>query len=350
MTNAKKDQCSDIKFCVHAGMSRDDTVRRIRQVYGNNSLSVWSIQRWYAAFQNGCNELNNLPWPGQPVRQTPAKIQHVQTIVQQDRRQTVRQVAGHANLSVGATFKVLKKDLSLKKKCVHWIPHQLPDAQKQRRVDRSRASLRMLGHGGQVDHVICGDESWFYAWDPMSCRDNRAWLQTNVPTPAFPVREQSVPKVMLVVFFDWYGLVFRRFVPQGQGINGALYLQILQDLHDAVHRRRPQVWRARRWGLLDDGAPAHRSFVVQQWLTQVRLPQLPHPAYSPDLNPPDFWLFAKMKKEVCGELFADVQQLENTLDREMGQIPMHDWAAAMDRYVPHLPKCIQAQGDYFEHP
>ncbi len=308
MTNLKKDQRADIKFCVLSGCPREETVRRIRRVYGANALSVWSIRRWYGAFQNGRVQVDDLARPGQPLKRTAAKIQHIRTVIQQDRRQTVRQVANRANLSVGTTFRVIKKDLSFKKKCAHWIPHRLTDAQRQQRVDRAHAALHFLGRGpqGQADHIVFCDESWFYAWDPASRRDNRAWLSTNAPTPAVPVREQSVPKAMLVIFFNRYGLVYCRFVPRGQGVDSQLYLEILQEMRAAFRRRRPQQWRRRRWALLHDGAPAHRALIVHQWLQQVRLPLVPHPAYSPDLNPPDYWLFAELKRKVWGELFPDV--------------------------------------------
>ncbi len=89
MTNAKKDQRADIKFCVLSGCPREETVRLIRRVYGGNALSVWSIRRWYAAFQNGHNQVDDLPCPGQPLKRTAAKVQNIQTVIQQDCRQTV---------------------------------------------------------------------------------------------------------------------------------------------------------------------------------------------------------------------------------------------------------------------
>lgn len=84
MTNAKKNQRADIKFCVLSGFSREETVRHIRRVHARNSLSVWSIRQWFAAFQNGWNQVEDLPHPGQPLRRTAAKIQTIQTVVQQD--------------------------------------------------------------------------------------------------------------------------------------------------------------------------------------------------------------------------------------------------------------------------
>ncbi len=350
MTNSKKDQRQEIKFCVQSGVPREETVRHIRQVHGQNALSVWSIHRWYTAFENERVETNDLPRPGQPKMHTPGKIQQIDQVVRQDRRQvTVRQVAGRSNVSVGTAFKTLRKDLGLKKKCAHWVPHHLTDDQKRRHVDRCRAALRCLRRNGEVDHIICCDETWFYVCDPPSCCDNHQWLACNAPTPAVPLHEQSTLKAMLLVFFDEQGLLYCCFVPQGQGVNGAFYLQVLQELCDAVRRRRPQVWCAQHWGILHDGAPAHWSLPVQNWFQQMRVPQVLHPVYSPDLNPPDYWLFSMLKRKVRGELFPDLQQLRATVDREMGLIPQHEWCAAMECYVPRLHKCIQAQGSYFEH-
>ncbi len=150
-----------------------------------------------------------------------------------------------------------------------------------------------------MDHVICCDEVWFYTCYPHSRHDNRVWCARRGACPSIPLHEQSTPKTMLCVFFAQLQ-VYHRFIPQGHGVNGATYLQILQEMREAVRRHRPQIWRQRRWGLLHDGAPAHRCDLVQNWLNSpaVNIPQLPHPPYSPNLNPPDYWLFRILKRHV----------------------------------------------------
>jgi hypothetical protein len=46
---------------------------------------------------------------------------------------------------------------------------------------------------------------------------------------------------------------------------------------------------------LHDNAPAHKAASVYQFLTQKMLKPLYHPPYSPDLSPPDYFLFPKLK-------------------------------------------------------
>jgi len=47
-------------------------------------------------------------------------------------------------------------------------------------------------------------------------------------------------KVMLIVFFDMEGIVYYKYVPQGQTVNQQFYLQVLKRLRLAVSRKRPQ--------------------------------------------------------------------------------------------------------------
>ena len=58
-------------------------------------------------------------------------------------------------------------------------------------------------------------------------------------------------KVMLVVFFDWKGIVHCQMVDK------QLYQEVLACLRDAVHRKRPELWENHTWMLHHDNAPGH---------------------------------------------------------------------------------------------
>jgi len=45
----------------------------------------------------------------------------------------------------------------------------------------------------------------------------------------------------------------------------------------------------------DDNTPVHVSLVVQQFLASMNMTVIPHPPFSPELAPCDFFLFPKMK-------------------------------------------------------
>ncbi len=76
---------------------------------------------------------------------------------------------------------------------------------------------------------------------------------------------------------------------------------------------------------------------------------IPHPPYSPDLAPSDFFLFAHIKKELWGVRFLTVEALEEAVDVAIGNIPQFEFKRAMQHsWRKHLLQCVTAGGSYFE--
>ena len=55
---------------------------------------------------------------------------------------------------------------------------------------------------------------------------------------------------------------------------------------------------------MQDNAPAHTSQVAMTAATECGFEVLPHPPYSPDMAPSDFYLFPKLKSNVRGKQFG----------------------------------------------
>lgn len=277
--------------------------------------------------------------------------QSVAAFIQQDKRHTIRQVSVACGISKGLAHKVIKQDLKLTKKKATSVPHLLTPPQKERCVNLACEALDIWENRHEeidMDHLITEDESWFWVWEPASKQANAQWLSSDEGCPQVVRVERSTLKTMLVVFFDRFGMVYHEFVPDGRGIGQILYWQILDRFREAVRRRRPEAWRT-RWGLLHDGAPAHRAIETVRYLNYHQIPIMPHPGYSPDLSPPDFWLFARIKKEVRGTRFRTIAALQARIDQVIGGITQAEFTQAMENYPDRLRRCIAAQGEYFEH-
>ena len=72
---------------------------------------------------------------------------------------------------------------------------------------------------------------------------------------------------MLMCFFDQKGIVHKEFVPPGQTVNAALYIEVLKRLGENVRRKRPDQWRNNTWLLHHDSAPAHAALLTRRFLT-----------------------------------------------------------------------------------
>ena len=70
--------------------------------------------------------------------------------------------------------------------------------------------------------------------------------------------------------------------------------------------KRPEL-AANGWILHQDNAPAHRAIATQETIAQLGIEIMPHPPYSPDLAPCDFYLFPQVKKKFVGAIFELIQ-------------------------------------------
>ncbi|UYV82453.1 hypothetical protein LAZ67_21002238 [Cordylochernes scorpioides] len=121
--------------------------------------------------------------------------------------------------------------------------------------------------------------------------------------------DKSEGKVMLVVSFDYQGLVYYEFIKEGITINKQAYKEILVRLRDAIIRKRNQLFKSKQWKLLHDNVPAHRAIIFQDYLAKHSVSVLPHPPYSPDIAPCDFFFFSKLKMTLKGRRFSSSSEV-----------------------------------------
>ncbi|KAJ4450592.1 hypothetical protein ANN_02017 [Periplaneta americana] len=65
------------------------------------------------------------------------------------------------------------------------------------------------------------------------------------------------------------------------------------------------------WFLMHDNAPAHRAIIVKNFLARHNITALDHPPYSPDLSPPDYFLFPRLKSHLKGRRFNAEEVIAN---------------------------------------
>jgi hypothetical protein len=114
------------------------------------------------------------------------------------------------------------------------------------------------------------------------------------------------------VFFDWKTNVHHEFV-HGQTINKQFYQDVLVLLMDAVHRKRPELWKNQTWMLHEDDAPGHALFLIRSYLAKHHMSVVPHPPCPPDLAPAHFFLFPKLKTTLKGHCFQTKEEIQENV-------------------------------------
>ena len=89
---------------------------------------------------------------------------------------------------------------------------------------------------------------------------------------------------------------------------GQRVVEVLREFRKRFLGKRPALFKSCQWHFHQDNAPVHNSILVIDYLTKMGIKTVPHPPYSPDLAPCDFWLFPKLR----GCCYETVEEMKET--------------------------------------
>jgi hypothetical protein len=92
-----------------------------------------------------------------------------------------------------------------------------------------------------------------------------------------------------------------------------------------------------------DNATPHRT---QQDFDRLGIARLPHPPYSPDLVPCDFWLFGTLKRKLEGSMFEDQIEVLLAVNIIFSTIPREGFISVSDEWKSRLCVCIDREWEY----
>ena len=142
----------------------------------------------------------------------------------------------------------------------------------------------------------------------------------------------------------------KEFIPEEKRISAEFYRGIIDHFLKRIQRIRRAAFSSQDFFLLHINAPAHKATSVCQFLTPKNVATLYHPLYCPDLPPPDYLLFSKLKMKLKGLHFVGVFEIQEAVTDELKKIQKEEFVAAFQK----LQDCakayiyIYASGAYFE--
>ena len=106
-----------------------------------------------------------------------------------------------------------------------------------------------------------------------------------------------------------------------------------------------------------DGAPPHCSEQSIAYLRQYfpgdrlisRRMANPWPAYSPDLSPPDYFLWGYLKDRVYKNNPRTIKDLKNNIRKEIRQISPETLGRVMANFARRLNNVFETRGKWFEY-
>ena len=282
------------------------------EVHGDSAPSLKTIYFWINEFKRGRTRTEDEARSGRPVEvTTPEMIAKIHRIVMDDRRMKVRDIAEIVGISVDRVHNILHEKLEMKKLCARWVPRLLTIDQKRKRHDISQQCLSKLKRNSQDfwRRFVTVDETWIHHYTPESKQQSKQWTAPGECAPKKAKTVLSAGKVMATVFWDSQGIIFIDYLQKGRTITGAYYSILLHRLYEELRTKRPRLAHKKVIFHHDN-----TSTVAMAKLHELGFELLPHPPYSPDLAPCDFFLFPNFKIWLGGKHFSSNEEVIAAVD------------------------------------
>ena len=207
-----------------------------------------------------------------------------------------------------------------------------------------------------LDNVWFSDEAHFLLSGHVNSKNNIFWGSTS-PEHCLQRPLHSL-KCTAWVAISKHGIIgpfwFEDDNEQCVTINTERYVQVLGKFWTALGRRR-EIVRVLQW-FQQDGATPHTSKESLAWLQQRFSDRLisrrcdpQWSPYSPDLNPPDFYLWGYLKDWVYANNPQSIPDLKAAITTAIRAIPREECGRVIENFARRIQVCLQRRGAHFEH-
>jgi len=222
-----------IKFLAKEDVEPAEILRRLREQFGEQTLSKTQVYDWHKQCSNGREAVQNESHKRRlRTSVTDENIRAVTRLIAEDRRVSVKTIASEVGISYGSAQQIITDHLEYRKVSARWVPRLLNADQKLNRLEVCQRLLERYQQEGDdfLGRIVTGDESWVHHYTPESKQASMEWRKKGEAPPVKAKTKLSAGKVMISVFGDSQGVLFVDFLHERRTINAAYYCQLLDKL------------------------------------------------------------------------------------------------------------------------
>lgn len=330
-----------VHFCYLRKLTPQLILEQMEEAYGSGCVSISFIYKWIDQFRNGRETISDLPRAGRPL--SLEKVDAIKDFIEDNPSASCRCIAKVLLIDKNTVKKIIIEQLHLKRLLIKWVPHQLTNEHKHKRVTFAKALLSKLNHFSeeQLKRVITCDESWFF----LRYYADSIWTDSE-ERPQFPRRQISDVKFMFFTSFSLKGLVYVTMLPPGERFNSSfMCTTILPNLKQAALKI-PCHPRSIKVRIHLDNARPHNSKMTQAKINELNIERLEHPPFSPDISPNDFFLYGYIKEHLKGMEHKSCDELFKSIVTIIENIDENTWKEVFEIWKEKLKMVIEAEGNY----
>ena len=162
-----------------------------------------------------------------------------------------------------------------------------------------------IGDRVLIRNIATGDESWVHHYDLENERQSMEYRHPGSPSVKKFKTVSPAKQFMLTIFWDAracfarnFWLKDRRWIRTG----------VVQSYDHSSNASAESGRKETRFFCIP--TTPHCSAQTQDAMTSLKFTVVPHPPYSPDWAPSDFWLLPKFKETLKGQHFLSDAEVE----------------------------------------
>ncbi|GFU63963.1 mariner Mos1 transposase [Trichonephila clavipes] len=167
------------------------------------------------------------------------------------------------------------------------------------------------------------------------------------PTPKRGKTQKSAGKVMASVFWDTHGIIFIYYLKKAKIISSDYYVALLELLKDEITEKWPHL-KKKKVLFHQDNGPCHKSMKSMAKLHELDFELFPHPPYSPDLAPSDFFLFSDLKRMLSGQKFRADEEVIAETEAYFEAKDKSYYKNGIEKLYDRYNRCIAFEGNYIQ--
>jgi hypothetical protein len=270
----------------------------------------------------------------------------IQARITMSPNKSLRQLSQQVHLPMSTVHKILKSKL-------HFRPYRLTDvSQLHERDYQSRLNYCMwfqnfISEQGDeiLDLTFFTDEAWFHLSGYVNSQNNRLWSSEN-PHELYqvPLHDQKVGVWCAISRMRIIGPIFFNAT-----INAERYRTLILEpfIAHLTEREIKEAW------FQQDGATAHTAATSLNYLEGIFANRIISrgiwPARSPDLTPPDYYLWGALKGKVYENNPQTVNDLKAEIVTQIQQISPAIIRKVFENMKRRVNTCLEARGGHFQH-
>ena len=320
----------------------------LADVYGSSAPSYAQVKFWVGEFKRGRTSLEDEARSGRPLDATYEEMcKKVRDPVYSDRRIQVEEIAQELGISHGSVSTIVHDRSGMRKLTVRWVPKSLSDQQMASRASVCSALLkRFRSKDDFLLRLVTVDETWVHYYEPENKAQSRQWVGPGSPRPK-KFKTQHLLASVATVFWDAKGGIILDFLPKRSTITGVYYANFLDQLRTAIREKRRGKF-SKGVLLQQDNARVHTCKVAMDAVERNGYELIPHPTYSPDLAPSDFFLFPNLKKDIRGLHFRSDEEVVTAVEEWVNGKDPDFFSSGLMALEHRWSKCITLEGNYIE--